>query len=210
MNLDLQTIVMNIPGVVIGFAFHEFAHAITAYWFGDSTAKQQGRITLNPASHLDPIGTILLLVGNFGWAKPVPVDVNRLRPRVLGDIVVSLAGVTMNFLLAILFTVLAMLAYGGVIPWESEMLGRVLEQTAWINTILVGFNLLPIPPLDGFRVAKYLLPSGSNELVMRLYQIGPFILMILFLTRIINLSPIYTFLMELVIRAAALVLTPFL
>lgn len=207
---DLQTIVINIPGVVIGFAFHEFAHAITATWFGDSTAKNLGRVTLNPLSHLDPLGTLLLLLGGFGWAKPVPVDVDRLRPRVIGDIVVSLAGVTMNFLLAIFFGILAGFAYAGFIPWQSETLGLVLERTARINTILVGFNLLPIPPLDGFRVVRYLLPAGSNELVMRLYRIGPFLLLLLFWTDIIDLGPVYRFLWGTVEQAVIRVLSTLL
>lgn len=207
---DLQTIVMTVPAIVIAFSFHEFAHAITASWFGDDTAKRQGRVTLNPLSHLDPLGTLLLLLGGFGWARPVPVDVERLRPRIVGDIVVSLAGVITNFMLAVLFTILAALAYAGLFPWEAQMMGAVLERVAWINTIVVGFNLLPIPPLDGFRVVRYLLPAGSNELVMRLYQFGPFVLLLLFATDIVNLRPIYEFLWGAVNRAAVLILTPFL
>lgn len=201
---DLQTIVMSVPGVVIGFAFHEYAHALAATWFGDNTAREQGRLTLNPLSHLDPLGTILLLIGGFGWAKPVPVDVRRLRPRILGDIVVSLAGVIMNFLLAVLFLVLTIMAEKGMFGYRHEALTNTLFLVVWMNVFLVGFNLIPIPPLDGFRVIRYLLPAGSNELVIRLYQLGPFLLMLLFVTGIVNLNPVY----RAVYHAVAAVVTP--
>ncbi len=190
---DLQTIIMMIPGVVIGFAFHEFAHAWVATWFGDDTPRRQGRVTLNPMAHLDPLGTLLLLIGGFGWAKPVQVNLDRVKPRVLGDIAISLAGVTMNFLLAVLFLFLTFMAEAGVLGFQHQILSETLYRVAWINTILVGFNLIPLPPLDGFRVAKYLLPAGSNELVFKLYQFGPYILILLFLTNIADrfLLPIY-------------------
>lgn len=177
---DLQTIVMSIPGVIIGFAFHEFAHAWTATWFGDDTPRLQGRVTLNPAAHLDPIGTLLLLIAGFGWAKPVQVNTSKLRPRVVGDIVVSLAGVTMNFLLAILFFCLAVLASYGKLGFDHPVLTQTLMLTAAMNVILVALNILPVPPLDGFHVIKYLVPS--QQLVYTLYRYGWVILMLLFFT----------------------------
>jgi Zn-dependent protease len=191
---SLQTIVMSIPGVVIGFTFHEFAHAWTATWFGDDTPRLQGRVSLNPGVHLDPLGVILLLIGGFGWAKPVNVNVNRLRPRVLGDIVVSLAGITMNFLLAILFSLLAgMSEYGLLFGYHNPVLTTTLETTAWINLLLVGFNLIPLPPLDGFHVLKYLFPRGMEGVVASLYRMGPIFLMVLFFTGIASrfLAPVY-------------------
>lgn len=190
---SLQTIVMSIPGVVIGFAFHEFAHAWVATWFGDDTPRAQGRVTLNPMAHLDPLGTILLLLGAFGWAKPVQINLNRVKPRVLGDIAISLAGVTMNFLLAVLFFFLAFLAQAGVFGFQHEVLSLTLVQVGWMNTIMVGFNLIPLPPFDGFHVVKYLFPAGSSELVAKLYQFGPYIVILLFLTDIADrfLDPVY-------------------
>lgn len=198
----LLRIVMTLPGIIIGFAFHEFAHAITASWFGDDTAKRLGRVTLNPLSHLDPIGTLLLLFGTIGWAKPVPVDVERLRPRIVGDIVVSLAGIIMNFLLAVLFFILANLAGAGLLGWQEPALVQVLASVAWINTVMVGFNLLPIPPLDGFRVIRYAFPAGSNELIQILYRYGPILLMILVFSRVLDLQPFYLRILDLV-RAVA-------
>ncbi|MBP2016734.1 Zn-dependent protease [Symbiobacterium terraclitae] len=188
---DLQQIVMSVPGVVIGFAFHEYAHAQVATWFGDDTPRLQGRLTLNPLAHLDPIGTLLLLLAGFGWAKPVMVNTARLRPRILGDIAVSLAGVAMNFILAVIFLLLYTMANRGMLGWSHPVLSGTFWLAMTMNIILVGFNLLPIPPLDGFRVAQYLLPAGSHELVHNLYRFGPLLLIILFATDILDLAPVY-------------------
>lgn len=181
---DLQTIVMSIPGVLMGFTFHEFGHAYVATLCGDDTPRLQGRVTLSPLAHLDPIGTILLLIGGFGWAKPVQVNTSRLRPRIWGDIAVSLAGVTMNFLLAILFYAAAMIFFkvglnGG---YNNPVLVDTLYVSARINAFLIAFNVLPLPPLDGFHVARYLFPRGMEGVVQTLYRFGPMILIFLFFT----------------------------
>lgn len=185
---------MSIPGVVMGFTFHEFAHAWTATWFGDDTPRLQGRVSLNPAVHLDILGTILLLIGGFGWAKPVQVNTNRLRPRVLGDITVSLAGVMMNFLLAILFYTLFELGRRRLLfGYFNPVLNETLLQTFWINLILVGFNLIPLPPLDGFHVFKYLFPRSMDHIVAGIYRMGPVFLMLLFFSGFAErfLDPVY-------------------
>ena len=192
---DPTLVFYMIPGVIIGFTIHEFGHAWTASLFGDDTAKLLGRVTLNPAAHLDPIGTILLLVGGFGWAKPVPVNVNRLQPRVLGDIVVSLAGVILNFIAALFFLSLALLAREGLLfGIESEGLTKLLFQTYWVNLILVGFNLIPLPPLDGFRVARHAFPASMEHLVEKAYQFGPWLLILFFMSGFGRrvLDPIYS------------------
>lgn len=203
---DLQTLVMTIPGVIIGLAFHEFAHAWTATRFGDDTPRLQGRVTLNPLSHLDPIGTLLLFFAGFGWARPVLVNTAKLRPRVAGDVVVSLAGVIMNFLLAILFFVLATLAQAGMLGFSHPVLTQTLAIAVSINVLLVALNLLPVPPLDGFHVAKYLIPDPG--LVQTLYRFGPFVLILLFLTDVADrfIRPAMSFLFD-VIR---LLTSPFL
>lgn len=194
---SLLDIIMSIPGVLMGFTFHEFGHAYAATLLGDDTPRLQGRVTLSPLAHLDPIGTILLLIGGFGWAKPVQVNPNRLRPRPWADIAVSLAGVFMNFLLALIFYAAALIsvkvAVGG--GYYNPVLTDTLQQTAWINVILIGFNLLPIPPLDGFRVVSYLLPASMGGLVSTLERYGPMLLILVFgLARYQGaslLSPVY-------------------
>ncbi|HYF93447.1 MAG TPA: site-2 protease family protein [Symbiobacteriaceae bacterium] len=181
---DLQTVIMSIPGVLMGFTFHEFGHAYVATLFGDDTPRLQGRVTLSPLAHLDPIGTILLLIGGFGWAKPVQINTARLRPRVWGDIAVSMAGVAMNFLLALVFYAAALIMfrmgiYGG---YDNPVLVDTLYRTAQINVFLIAFNVLPLPPLDGFHVARYLFPRGMEHVVATLYRYGPIILIFLFFT----------------------------
>lgn len=178
-DLDLQTIVMLVPAVLMGLTFHEFGHAWVATLFGDETPRKDGRVTLNPLWHLDPIGTLLIFVVGFGWAKPVMVDVTRLRPRVWGDIAVSLAGVAMNFLLAILFYAVFVLAESGLLGIENPVLNRTLWMVVYINVVLIAFNLIPLPPLDGFRVARYLFPPSMDHVVQTLYRFGPIALILL-------------------------------
>ncbi|MFZ5817441.1 MAG: site-2 protease family protein [Bacillota bacterium] len=203
---DLQTLVMAIPGLIMGLVFHEFAHAITATWFGDDTPRLQGRVTLSPLAHLDPIGTLLLLIVGFGWARPVLVNTSKLRPRVMGDIAVSLAGVAMNFLLATLFFFLTGLAGAGRLGYSHPVLTETLFLAGWINVLLVALNLLPVPPLDGFHVFKYLIPNPS--LVATLYRFGPFLLILLFITDVADrfIQPV----MAAVITTIKLLVTPVL
>lgn len=186
----IQEIILTIPAVLIAFSFHEFAHAWVATKFGDDTPRLQGRVTLDPRSHIDWLGFILIIIGGFGWARPVLVNTSKLRPRILGDILVSLAGVAMNFLLAILFGLLMIAAYRFEAPFVATAMQYILVLNLW----LVAFNVLPIPPLDGFHVIKYILPSSLQKYVPALYQYGPYVLLLLILTRQVGvlLGPIMT------------------
>jgi Zn-dependent protease len=170
--------------LVVAFSVHEFAHAWTALQLGDPTAKNAGRLTLNPRRHLDVLGSIMVLAVGFGWAKPVPVDPYNLRngPKA-GMAVVAAAGPLSNLVLAIIAAVVLNL---GVIEinYTSNILPspqQIITTFVWLNVALVIFNLLPVAPLDGFRVVAGLLPYPASEVFRRLEPIGPVILIFLVL-----------------------------
>ncbi|MBN1420374.1 MAG: site-2 protease family protein [Planctomycetes bacterium] len=173
---------------VYSIILHEIAHAAAALAFGDRTAKDLGRITLNPIPHIDPLGSILLpalgafrvLPICFGWARPVPVDVSRLKARPWGDIVVSLAGIATNLLVA--FVAAVLLRVPGLAQ-PNRLGANVLAGVHVWNIWLALFNLLPIPPLDGSHVFKYLLPRPLAEQYERIGFAGIFIVMLLLWTR---------------------------
>lgn len=180
---DLKTIVMSVPAVFMAFTFHEFGHAWVATLLGDDTPRLDGRVTLDPRSHLDPFGLLLLFLAGFGWARPVRVNVSKLRPKIWGDIMVSLAGVTMNLLVAVVFYILLILASrGDLFGIQNETLEDTLKIIVVLNVNLIVFNLIPLPPLDGFHVARYLFPPSMSGVVETAYRMGPLLLMVLFLT----------------------------
>lgn len=143
-----------LPGLLIAITFHELAHGLAAYKLGDPTAKDSGRLTLNPIKHIDIIGFILLLTVKFGWAKPVPINPMYFKNRKLGTIIVSIAGPLTNFLLAILGGIFLSL---GII--KSVILLTMIKMLIIYNIALGIFNLLPFPPLDGSKVVASLLPT---------------------------------------------------
>ncbi len=174
--------------VLTGLAFHEFSHAWSANELGDDTAKRDGRLTLNPIKHLDPIGTTLLFVMGFGWAKPTPVNPWRLRagPR-RGGALVAFAGPASNFFFAAVAAIPIRL---GIIESDLNSIEAVIRvgdgmDYAWLflsfvitlNIILGIFNLIPIPPLDGFKVLTGLVPRGVARGLEQLAPWGPGILM---------------------------------
>ncbi len=182
-------IILMIPVFLFSLSFHEFAHALTANWGGDLTATYEGRLTLNPLAHIDPIGTIVVpliaaITGLplFGWAKPVNVAEENFRRR-NWSVVVSLAGPGSNFVL-VLFTAIILKILVQVfprIPSSVELLGSLMVQ---INLVLMLFNLIPIPPLDGSHVLWHLVIKGRTHLYPLFHvmaQYGIFILMALFL-----------------------------
>lgn len=190
MDLDF---LLFVPGLLVAIVVHELAHAWQARREGDPTAERLGRITLNPIRHLDLWGSFLvpalLWVSNagflFGWAKPVPVDPRNYRDPKWGDVRVSLAGIVMNLVLAVAFTLLGALvaAVGQAGPvWEA--LSRMMMFGVLINLVLAFFNLIPIPPLDGSHVLYHLLP---RPLAVRYQSLGRFGL--LFLMGLIFLVP---------------------
>ena len=155
--------------------FHELAHGWVAYKMGDSTAKWMGRLTLNPVKHLDPFGSLMLLIVGFGWAKPVPVNLENIPvdQRRKGIILVSAAGITAN----IIFAFVALLLLRLISPEPSSMAAQVLSLLAYINIILAAFNLIPIPPLDGSKILMGFAPDSVNRVLNQLEPFGFFIVL---------------------------------
>jgi len=161
-DLTPAAVFANIFVLVVAFTVHELAHAATADWFGDDTPRLNGRLTLNPLAHLDPMGSLLLLVAGFGWAKPVPINPVALKRRSPAAVMwVSLAGPLSNLALALLAAIPFRLRWmtpdmpSGFIPTLSQ----VFTQFIFINLVLLLFNLLPIAPLDGDKILAYFLPT---------------------------------------------------
>jgi Zn-dependent protease len=187
-----------IPVLLLSFVVHEFAHAWVARREGDPTAERLGRVTLNPVPHIDVFGTILvpaLLLATrssflVGWAKPVPVDPSQMRDPKWGDVRVSLAGVTANLLLALVMTGIAVAAVHAERAWpQAGWLESVQAMAAVgirLNFILLVFNLLPVPPLDGGRVLYHLLPARWAAAYQRMQGIGILIFLGLLMTGAIS------------------------
>jgi Zn-dependent protease len=178
------TFVARIAAILVAFSIHEFAHAWTADMLGDDTPRRQGRLTLDPRVHLDIVGTLALLFTGFGWAKPVQVDAYTLQRRSpYGMLLVSLAGPLSNLLLAIAIALplkirlIDPLSTNTLVPWLPT-LGSFLTEFIFINIVLFLFNLLPVFPLDGEKVAVELLPPDLSRSLVRMRPYAPFILLI--------------------------------
>jgi len=159
--------------LLFAITVHEFSHAWVANYLGDPTAKKAGRVTLNPLAHLDPLGTIMLLLVRFGWGKPVPINPNNFKNPKLGSALTALAGPTSNFLLANLIALVYKLG-----SFTGTPFGDFLLLVIYMNLVLMVFNLLPIPPLDGSKFFALFFPALDNPK----YEIyGPFVLIVFIL-----------------------------
>lgn len=168
--------------LMIAFTFHEFAHAYIAYKFGDMTAKKQGRLTLNPIQHLDPLGTLFIFIAGFGWARPVPVNRYFFKKPRLAGVLVSIAGPLSNLVLAMLAFVLwyglsrfGLTSGAGIPLYMREFLDLFIQ----LNIVLFIFNLLPFPPLDGYRVIEDLAPNHIRAKMTQYEGYGSLIFLIL-------------------------------
>ena len=187
---QLLGLLLSAPGVLIAITFHEFAHGYAAYKLGDDTAKNQGRLSLNPLDHLDPIGTLMLLVAGFGWGKPVevnPRNYTRKMSMEKGEAIVSAAGPLMNFVLAIIFTLLyfAIYKFAGYSFMASTIGGIIMlliSSTISINIGLGVFNLIPLPPLDGSKIIMPFLPYKAKEFFINNEQIFYIVFVLLWIT----------------------------
>ncbi|WP_132769009.1 site-2 protease family protein [Tepidibacillus fermentans] len=176
-----------IVALIIAFTVHEFSHAYVAYRLGDPTAKNEGRLTLNPAAHLDLFGTLMIFIAGFGWAKPVPVNHFHFRHRRLSGALVSFAGPLSNLMIAIIFIGLYFTLYRiGLLSNLSEStystINQLVNMVVSLNVVLFVFNLLPFPPLDGYRIIEDLAPNDVRVRLIQYEQYGVFLFLILFIT----------------------------
>lgn len=174
--------------IFFAISIHEFGHAFVAHLNGDDTAKNAGRMTINPLSHIDIFGMIMMFVAKFGWAKPVPVNPNNYKNEKVGNITVSLAGIFMNLASAIIFATIY--KYIGIYS-----LKMVCESLIVYNIAFASFNILPIPPLDGWSFISTFLPDSVNYKLYEYTRYSFIILILLVMTNVLSfvLSPIYSF-----------------
>ena len=171
----LSNILVQIVGIAVAISVHEFGHAYSAHLLGDDTAKMYGRMTLNPAKHLDIMGLIAMLIVHIGWAKPVPVNPNNFKNYKVGNVIVSLAGVTANIIISIIC----------VIKKKHVNMYAITEITSAIiiyNVSFAAFNLLPIPPLDGWGVISSFIPYKYNEIAYKYESMSSIIFLVLIIT----------------------------
>ena len=196
---------LMLPGIVIGLTFHEAAHGYMSAWLGDPTPRLQGRLSLNPLKHIDPIGFICLFFAGFGWGRPVEINPMYYKHKRSDELLVSLAGVVTNFAIA----VIAALIYRNMpnftfltnFPGLWYAIAYVLYFTISINIVLMIFNLLPVPPLDGFGVVTQLFNLSKYDWYYKLYNNGMLILMLLIVLNItdIVINPLYSVFMGLLL-----------
>jgi Zn-dependent protease len=176
----LGDLLLKIPALVLAVTLHEVAHGMVADRLGDPTARQQGRLTLNPLSHIDPLGALAFVLTGFGWARPVPVTAGNFRHPLRDMALVAAAGPAANFVVAFVGLVALMVVS------RSALLGRLAEPIGGIflwafqfNLALGIFNLIPLPPLDGGHFLPFILPRGAARAVQALGQYGPILLLVL-------------------------------
>lgn len=158
---------LTLPGVLIAITFHEFAHAYTAYKLGDETPKLQGRLNLNPFSHVDIFGLMFLVVAGFGWGKPVEIDPRNFNGKYSiskAEAIVAVAGPIMNFIIAFIFLVInVILIITGALSHLAPIIAIIIDRVISINIGLGLFNLIPLPPLDGSKVLMHFLPYNGKQ-----------------------------------------------
>lgn len=193
-DINLQDIIIRTIAVLVAIIPHEMAHGYAAYLCGDETAKNDGRLSLNPLHHLDPIGTICLIFFKFGWAKPVMINPNNFRDRKKGTFFVSIAGVLTNFILAIIAVII--MKYIRLSDFVFELFMNIF----WFNTILGVFNLIPIPPLDGSKLLFSFLPPKYEYYLIKYEKYGYILLLLLIMTDNLDkiLIPMVNFMINLI------------
>lgn len=181
----IMNMITGLPGIIIAMVVHEFAHARVAYALGDFTPKLAGRLTLNPAAHIDPIGLLMLLIAHFGWAKPVQINPYNFRNPRRDDLLVSLAGPAANLITAFLTVIFMVL----LVKMDFEMsrgMHLVLSLIMVININFAIFNMIPFPPLDGFHILQNILPYEMARQLEGLERYSMIFLIIILMTPILS------------------------
>jgi len=183
-RLTSPDLLFLLPAILIALTVHEFAHAYTSNMFGDPTPRLQGRLTLNPLAHLDPMGLVCLVLFGFGWGRPVQINPRYYKNPKRDRILVSLAGPASNLIIVILVALLMKFLLP-VVPYEAFW--KIMQYMVMINAVLCIFNLLPIPPLDGSKILLEVLPLPNKyELYYRVQRYSTIILLVLIYTNIID------------------------
>ena len=200
---ELLNLLLTIPGVLIALTFHEFAHAWAATKLGDDTPRLQGRLNLNPLSHIDPVGFVFLIIARFGWGKPVQIDPRNFNGKhsiSKAEAIVSAAGPITNFILAFVFLILYYILFKVTnilnvlsLQWQG-IIGVVITYTILINIGLGVFNLIPLPPLDGSKILMHFLPYNGKQWFYNNQQIFYIVFLMLFVTGLssVILTPIFS------------------
>lgn len=197
MNLEFlnsaSDFLIRLLAILFAISIHEFGHAYVAYLNGDPTAKNYGRMTINPISHIDPVGMLMMFIIHFGWAKPVPVDDRNYKNLKIGNITVSMAGITFNIVSAIVFALL----YKYI---DNELSRQITYQLIIYNIGFAAFNILPIPPLDGWSLISTFLSRKTVYKTYRYANYTTIIFVILMITGLLGriLTPVYGFMSSIV------------
>lgn len=197
--MELLALLLTLPGVIVAITFHEFAHAFVADKLGDDTPRRQGRLNLNPLSHIDPVGFFMLIFAHFGWGKPVeinPANFNRKRSMSAQEALVALAGPVMNLIIAIVLTIIlfAITTFTPtfILSTTGMLIGLTLQMAISVNIGLGVFNLIPLPPLDGSKILMHFLPYNAKTWFENNVQIFYIVFIVLWVTNLISyiISPV--------------------
>lgn len=197
--MQLIGLLLTLPGVIIAITFHEFAHAFVADKLGDDTPRRQGRVTLNPLAHIDPIGFFMLIVAHFGWGKPVeinPRNFNRKMSMSAQEALVAVAGPVMNIIIAFILTIIlfAIATFSGTFIFTTvgSFLVIAIQMAISVNIGLGVFNLIPVPPLDGSKILMHILPTNAKNWVIEHQNIFYIVFLILWITDLVSyiISPV--------------------